>query len=71
MLESYSLQILNHINTAIENGRHRNPDVGIPQVRLSLPRVAFSVKTYRVTFSVYIVFHMLFSKDSIIIKLNS
>ncbi|KAG0620497.1 hypothetical protein M758_4G220800 [Ceratodon purpureus] len=25
-------EILNHINTAVENGRHRSPDPGVPQV---------------------------------------
>ena len=30
------LQILHHINTAVENGRHRNPDPGVPQVSVLL-----------------------------------
>ena len=28
------LQILDHINTAVEVGRHRSPDPGVPQVRM-------------------------------------
>lgn len=30
-----SLQIMDHINAATENGRHRSPDPGVPQVTLS------------------------------------
>jgi hypothetical protein len=28
------LQILDHINTAVDVGRHRSPDPGVPQVKM-------------------------------------
>jgi len=33
-LYSVGLQILDHINTAVDVGRHRSPDPGVPQVKM-------------------------------------